>query len=359
MRVALVHDYFVQDGGAERVLLALHRLFPEAPIFTLLSNKKYFPPGFEPRQLVTSRLQTLLPKTEWYPLITPLMPMAVEHIDLSSYDLAIISSSSFAKGVIAPPSTQTLCYLHTPTRFLWDGRHTYGKDRGWPWLTRLPLKAAFHRLRSWDYMAAQRPQQLLTNSRISQARIARYYQRQAEILHPPIDLSQIPFTRQGPGTFWLTGGRLVHYKQFDMCIQAANHLRAPLKIYGIGPDEARLKKLAGPTIEFLGRVSETKKYELYRDALAFLHPQIEDFGMSMLEVQASGTPVIAYGKGGALETIEPGTTGLFLPTSTTAALIEAMQAFNPHQFDPKHIRQHTEKFDIPHFNRTINTYAGR
>lgn len=358
MRVALVHDYFVQDGGAERVFLALHRLFPEAPVFTLLADHKYFPPGFEPKRVFTSRLQKILPKTNWYPILTPLMPMAVEHLDLSSYDLAIISSSSFAKGIIAPPTTRTLCYLHTPTRFLWDARHTYGKDRGWPWLTHLPLKAAFHRLRGWDFMAAQRPQHLLTNSRLSQDRISRYYQRQADILHPPIDLEQIPFTRQSPGTFWLTGGRLVHYKRFDLCIEAANHLRAPLKIYGTGPDEARLKKLAGPTVEFLGRVNEAQKFELYRDARAFLHPQTEDFGMSMLEVQASGTPVIAYGKGGALETVSPGVSGIFLPTSTTAALIEAMQGFDPHQFDPNVIREHTRAFDLPNFAKAIYGYAG-
>lgn len=353
MRIALVHDYFVQDGGAERLLVALHQLFPEAPIFTLLADQKRLPPGLQPKRLITSGLQRLLPNKDWYPLLTPLMPMATEHIDVSGYDLAIISSSSFAKGIIVPPSTRTICYLHTPTRFLWEGRHTYAKDRGWPRLSHLALKASFYRLRTWDYLAAQRPQTLLTNGRLSQARIQRYYQRQADILHPPIHLDQIPFTRTNVGRFWLTGGRLVSYKRFDLCIQAANALRVPLKIYGTGPDLSRLKKMAGRTVEFLGHVSETKKYELYRDALAFLHPHTEDFGITMLEVQASGTPVIAFGEGGALEIIKHGTTGVLLATSTTSALIDAMRCFDPTPFDPTTIRTHTEPFDFPHFAKRV------
>lgn len=353
MRIALVHDYFVQDGGAERVLVALHQLFPEAPVFTLLADTKRLPPGFQPKQLVTSRLQHILPNKDWYPLLTPFMPMATEHLDLSAFDLAFISSSSFAKGIIVPPKTRTICYLHTPTRFLWEARHTYAKDRGWPWLSHLALKASFHKLRTWDYLAAQRPQQLLTNSLLSQARIKRYYQREADILHPPINLAQIPFTRTERGRFWLTGGRLVSYKRFDLCIEAANMLRAPLKIYGTGPDLKRLKKMAGRTIEFLGQVSETKKYELYRDAIAFLHPHTEDFGITMLEVQASGTPVIAYGDGGALETIEPGVSGVLIPTSTTSALMEAMRTFDEARFNPATVRAQTQRFDLPIFAEKI------
>jgi glycosyltransferase involved in cell wall biosynthesis len=357
MRVALVHDYFVQDGGAERVLVALHRLFPEAPVFTLLADKKQFPPDFSPKQLITSKLQGLLPTSSWYPLLTPFMPMATEHLDLSGFDLAFISSSSFAKGIIVPPSTRTICYLHTPTRFLWEARHTYAKDRGWPWLSHLALKTSFHKLRTWDYMAAQRPDLLLTNGRLSQARIQRYYQRSSQIVAPPVDLAQIACTRTEPGRFWLTGGRLVSYKRFDLCIQAANVLRAPLTIYGTGPDLPRLQKLAGKTVTFAGRISEAQKFELYRDAIAFLHPHAEDFGMTMLEVQSSGTPVIAYAQGGALEIVRPGVTGILMQTSTTSALVEAMRRFDPNQFVPSAVRAEMQPFDTSEFTKRIRSYV--
>lgn len=357
MRVALVHDYFIQDGGAERVLMALHRLFPDAPIYTLLADPRTFPPGFAPKRLVTSPLQRLLPTSSWYPLVTNLMPQMVEQFDLSGYDLVFISSSSFGKGVIVPPGTRTICYLHTPTRFLWEDRHTYLQGRGWPWLAKWPLQAVFHRLRTWDHQAAQRPDTLLTNSRLSQARIQRYYQRSAEILHPPIELAQIPFQRTQAGRFWLTGGRLVAYKRFDLCIEAANHLRAPLKVFGEGPQLRALKRLAGPTVEFLGTVDEATKWALYRDAYAFLHPGVEDFGMTMLEAQASGTPVLASADGGALEIVEPGTTGILLPTATTAALMAAMRALPNKPFDPSQIRAHMQKFDLSAFTAAIRGYA--
>ena len=353
MRIALVHDYFVQDGGAERVFAAIHRLFPEAPVFTLLADTQKFPPGFSPKKVVTSGLQRFLPSTKWYPLLTPFMPMASEHLDLSGFDVAIISSSSFAKGVIVPPSTRTICYLHTPTRFLWEARHNYPKDRGWPWLSHLPLKASFHRLRSWDYLAAQRPEILLTNSQLSQARIKRYYQRDAEILYPPLDLANIPFSRTSHGQFWLTGGRLVSYKRFDLCIEAANALNVHLKIYGSGPDLGRLKRMAGKTIEFVGQISESLKHELHRDAIAFLHPHLEDFGVSVLEVLAAGTPVIAYGAGGALETISHGVSGVLFPESNTASLIDAMQQFDHTKFDPAVVRQQTLAFDLPRFEQRL------
>ncbi len=357
MRVALVHDYFIQDGGAERVLMALHRLFPDAPIYTLLADPQTFPPGFAPKRLVTSPLQRWLPTRAWYPLVTSLMPRMVERFDLSGYDLVFISSSSFGKGVIVPPGTRTICYLHTPTRFLWEDRHAYLQGRGWPSFVKWPLEAAFHRLRTWDYQAAQRPDTLLTNSPLSQARIQRYYQRSANIVHPPIELAQIPFTRTNAGRFWLTGGRLVAYKRFDLCIEAANHLRAPLKIFGEGPQMPALKRLAGPTVEFLGTVDEATKWALYRDAYAFLHPGIEDFGMTMLEAQASGTPVIASAAGGALEIIEPGKTGAFLPTTTPIALIEAMRALPKMDYLPSEIRSRMAKFDLALFHATIRAYA--
>lgn len=357
MRIALVHDYFIQDGGAERVFVALHKLFPEAPVYTLIADPNTFPPEFAPKTLITSPLHRLLPNKQWYPLMTPLMPIATEGFDFSDFDRVIISSSGFMKGIIAPPEAKTLCYLHTPTRFLWEGRHSYAKGRGWPWITHLPLQYAFHRLRNWDHHAAQRPETLLTNSLASQARIQRYYQRPADIVYPPIDLGKTPFTRSNGGQFWLTGGRLVSYKRFDVCIEAANAIGAPLKVFGIGPHLSYLKKIAGPTIEFLGTVSDATKYELYRDAYAFLHAGMEDFGVTMIEAQASGTPVIAYAKGGALEIVSPPETGLLVNEQTPAAFAKTMRDFSASLFNAADIRAASQRFDLPRFNEAILRYA--
>ncbi len=356
MRVALVHDYFVQDGGAERVLLAMHALFPQAPIFTLLADPAFLPNGIPSSRIQSSPLQPLLFHPKLFPLLTPLLPIAAEHLDLSAYDTVFVSSSSFAKGVITPPSTRVICYLHTPTRFLWEERHHYLKTRGWPKLARLPLHLAFHKLRAWDYAAAQRPATLLTNSALSQARITRYYGRSSDVVHPPIDLAHVPFQPK-ERSHWLTGGRLVPYKRFDVSILAANSLRVPLKIFGTGPDEQRLKALAGPTIEFLGTISEARKWELFQSAHAFLHPHLEDFGMTILESLASGTPVIALGKGGALETLRKGENSVFIKETHPEELLRAMQVLCDMPFDPSRVRASAEPFDLPHFHKKLLSYA--
>ncbi len=357
MRIALVHDYFLQDGGAERVVLAWQRLFPRAPIYTLLTDPRTLPEGFDGERIRPSSLQKLLIHPKIYPLLTPLMPMAVEQIDLRQFDRVLISTSSFAKGVIVPPQVKTICYMHTPTRFLWEERKRYAHDRGWPALSRLPIAHTFHRLRAWDYAAAQRPHQLLTNSRTSQARIARYYSRSAEIVSPPIDLSITPFTTQRSPRFWLTGGRLIPYKRFDLSIRAANFLHVPLKIFGCGPAEAYLRSIAGPTVEFLGSITDQQKYQLMHQAYAFLHPHLEDFGMTALEALGSGTPVIAFDGGGAQETVQPGVNGVLLPTSSVSSLLEAMRQFDPANFDPTTVRESVRAFDLPRFNEQILRYV--
>lgn len=357
MRIALVHDYFLQNGGAEQVLAHWSQMFPHAPIFTLLSDPRTFPEGFNPPTVYTSPLQSFLFGRWMYPVLTPLMPMAAEHLDVSGFDRVLISSSSFAKGLIVPPHVKTICYLHTPTRFFWEERHHYARERGWPRWARLPLHGAFHLMRGWDVLAAQRPTILLTNSKTSQARIRRYYGRDAEVLHPPIDLARIPEPSHREGRFWLTGGRLVPYKRFEQCVIAANHLGAPLKIFGEGPEKKRLQQLAGPTVEILGRVSETDKRSLYQQAIGFLHPHVEDFGITILEALAHGVPVLARGLGGALETIQPGINGLHLPTSTAQSLVQAMRALQPHSFDPEQIRASAHPFDLPRFSEAIQRHV--
>ncbi len=230
VRVALVHDYLVQDGGAERVLMALQEMFPEAPTFTLFYDADRAHPSFKTRDIRTSMLQKW-PFTKRHENWTlPFMPMAVEHLDLTGFDLVISSSSSFAKGVIAAPGATHVCYLHTPTRFLWQERMSYVNDLPQPRIVKNLLPHFLHRLRMWDRLAAERPDTLVTNSEMSRRRIERYYGREALVMYPPVDVRD--FTRtDAPGTYWLTGGRLVGYKRFDLTVRAFAKLHLPLKVF--------------------------------------------------------------------------------------------------------------------------------
>lgn len=352
LRVALVHDYLVQDGGAERVLSVLQRMFPHAPTFVLMHNPKRVPEHFQGKDIRTSFLQKWPFATRAYQAYLPFMPMAVEHLDLSAYDLVLSSSSSFAKGVIAAPQSIHVCYCHTPTRFLWQERLSYLNDLPQPRLARFFLPPLLHRLRQWDRLAAERPDMMLTNSQTSQQRIRRYYGRDAEVLHPPVDISGIP-PANGPGTFWLAGGRLVGYKRFDLVVQAFSKLGLPLVIFGIGPELNKLRRLAAPNIRFVGRVSDEEKGRLYRDAIAFVSPQLEDFGLTMVEAMAAGRPVITYGQGGGKEIVIDGITGIHLENQNWETLAECVRAFKPQRFDPNTIRARANDFAPEHFGRKL------
>lgn len=351
-RVALVHDYLVQDGGAERTLLALHEMYPRAPIFTLFHNPSRTHAGFKHADIRPSRLNTLPFAKRHYQWYLPLMAGAVEEMDLSGYDLVLSSSSSFAKGVIASPEALNICYLHTPTRFLWQERVGYVNELPQPALIKRILPSVLHQLRTWDRLAASRPDILLTNSRTSQSRIKRYYGRGSTVIAPPVDIERIPFSHK-PGTFWLTGGRLVAYKRFDLAVRAFAKLNLPLKIFGEGPELPKLKKLAGPKTEFLGHVTEQEKIELFREAIAFLHPQIEDFGITAVEAMAAGRPIIAFGQGGAAETVIDGTTGTYFEVQTWEDVGNAVIRFDPSRFDARRIRAHAETFAKPAFKQRV------
>lgn len=347
-RVALVHDYLVQDGGSERVLLALHELYPRAPIYTLFHNPERTHVGFRDADIRPSRLNRLpfAPKNyQWY---LPLMPAAVEAFDLSGYDFVLSSSSTFAKGVIAAPEALHICYCHTPTRFLWQERNGYINELPQPKIIKRLLPPFLHHLRQWDALAARRPDLMLTNSRISQQRIKRYYQRDAEIVAPPVDVERIPLSTK-PGSFWLTGGRLVAYKRFDLVVRAFAKLNLPLKVFGEGPEREKLRAMAGPKTEFLGHITDEAKIQLFHDATAFLHPQIEDFGITAVEAMAAGRPIIAFGQGGAAETVMDGVTGQFFEVQCWEDVGNAALRFDPSKYDPREIRKHAETFGKPAF----------
>lgn len=354
-KVALVHDYLIQDGGAERVLAALQEMYPEAPTFVLIHDPSKIHKQFRGRTIKTSFLNRWPLAHRAYQWYLPLMPMAIEHLDLRGFDLVISSSSSFAKGVIAAPESLHICYCHTPTRFLWQERLGYLNDLPQPRVMRTLLPPLLHKLRQWDRLAAERPDIMLTNSETSRARIKRYYGRVADVIHPPVNTSSITLA-EGPGTYWLTGGRLVGYKRFDLAVKAFAKLNLPLKIFGIGPELKKLRAIAGAKTEFLGQVTDEQKNELYRQAIGFISPQIEDFGITLIEAMAAGRPVITYGKGGAKETVIDGVTGIHLEHQAWEDIGDAVIRFDPARFDPQVIRAHAETFSVERFKERLGAY---
>lgn len=358
-KIALVHDYLLQDGGAERVLSVFREMFPDAPIYTLFYDPSRAHPSFKDADIRTSvlaRWPFIRKREEW---ALPFMPMAVEHLDLTGYDLVISSSSSFAKGVIVAPHARHVCYLHTPTRFLWQDRMSYVNDLPQPRFVKNFLPYVLHGLRQWDRLASERPDTLITNSETSRHRILRYYSRDAVVIYPPVDITSIlsqddnrqPTIEHPP--YWLTGGRLVGYKRFDLTVRAFAKLNLPLKVFGTGPELRRLKKLAGPQTEFLGRISDEVKRDLYANAIGFIHPQMEDFGITAVEAMAAGKPVIAYGQGGGAETVVDGVTGRIIEAQTWEDIGDAVIRFDPQRYDPVRIRAHAELFSKERFKETF------
>lgn len=356
MKVALVHDHLVQDGGAEKVLLALQEIFPNAPTYTLLYDPKRVSKEFAKKEIRTSFLQKIPFALKKYQWLLPLMPAATESHDLSGFDVVISSSSAFAKGIITKPGTLHVCYCHTPTRYLWSDTHSYVQELNANRLTKALLPILLNRLRVWDRLSSDRVDRFIANSRTVAERIKKYYARDSEIIYPPVEIEKFSVANK-PGTYFLAGGRLVSYKRFDLIIQAFNRLGLPLKIFGDGPLSKEYRKQARSNITFVGKVSDAEKAELYKGAIAFIHPQEEDFGITALESMAAGRPVIAYGVGGALETVVPGVTGEFFGDQEWEELAATIIRFNPSAYDPKTIRAHAETFDTSVFKRRIASFV--
>ncbi|MDD2786068.1 MAG: glycosyltransferase [Patescibacteria group bacterium] len=352
MRIALVHDYLVQDGGAERVLAAFQRIFPQAKTHVTVYNQKHSHPDFKNKTIVTSFLNNWPLAKSHYQWYLPILPIAVEHLDLSGYDLIISSSSSFAKGVIAPAGSKHFCYMHTPTRFLWEQRIGYLADLPQPKVIRNILPWLLHRLRVWDKIAADRPDFLITNSETSRKRIKRHYNRDASVIHPPVDVERIPMSRH-PGEYWLAGGRLVAYKKFDLIVKAFAKLNMPLIVFGVGPELKKLKKMAGRKTKFVGAVSDADKIKLYRHAVGFINPQIEDFGITTIEAMAAGRPVIAFGQGGSAETVVADKTGKFIDVQAWEDIGDAVIRYRSDDYKPEEIRRHAENFSFAAFEEKL------
>jgi glycosyltransferase involved in cell wall biosynthesis len=351
MKIALVHDYLSQDGGAERVLKALHEIWPEAPIFVLFHDRKKinYLNNEKIEETWLAKMPFIKKIFQWY---LPLMPMATEQHDLHDFDLVISSTSSFAKGVITSPGTLHISYCHTPPRFLWGDGNNYLSDLKSSNLIKIILPLITHHLRLWDEMSTKRVDHFIANSRTVQKRIKKYYRRESDVIFPPVDTQRFQIASK-LGDYYVAGGRLVPYKRLDLAVKVFNRLQLPLKIFGVGPEYKHLKKIARPNIEFYGKISENEKSVLLSRALAFIHPQKEDFGITPVEAMAAGRPVIAYGQGGATETIVNNETGIFFPKQTWESLLETVINFNPHNWDSEKIRNHALKFSTDRFKTEI------
>lgn len=364
MKTALIHDHLAQDGGAEKVLKIFSEMFKEAPIYTLLYEKKHVNKYFIDRKIETSVIQKLPGGVKHYQWYLTWMPLAVEFFDLSSYDLIISDTSSFAKGVITPPNSLHICYCHTPTRYLWSDTHQYINELKYnKWLKKI-ISLTLSRLRLWDFSAASRVDFFIANSKTVKRRIEKYYRRPSVVIYPPVETEKFKVRKEeldsSKEKYFLAGCRLVPYKRVDIVVEAFRNLGSDykLKIFGDGSDLKRLKKIAqgASNIEFLGRVSDECKAELYAFAEAFINPQEEDFGITVVESMAAGTPVIAYEKGGATETIVKNKTGVFFKEQTSGAIYEAVKNFDSNNFEADLIRRQAEKFSVANFERKIKLF---
>lgn len=353
MKVALVHDYLNQMGGAERVVLALHELFPEAPLYTSIYDPQRVDPAFQKIDIRTSFMQKLPFVTKHHQPYLPLYPFAMEELDLRGYDLVLSSSSAFGKGIIVKPGTLHICYCHTPMRWCWNYRE-YVEREQLGGIARRILPFLITWLRLWDQTSAMRVDHFIANSPVVAERIEKYYRRESVVIPPPVEAERFLFDPAAqPEKYFLSLGRLAPYKRVDLAIEACNRLQLPLVVIGNGRDEKRLKALAGPTIRFMGRLSDDEVLQYLSHCRAFIFPGEEDFGITPLEVQASGRPVIAYGAAGALASVVDGVTGTFFYEQTVESLTAVLSSFDERRYDPQTIRNHSLDFDKPRFQRRI------
>lgn len=354
-RVAFVHDYLNQMGGAERVLLALHDLFPDAPIFTTIAAPERLTYRLSQLDIRVSFMQRLPGVIDHHQSYLPLYPSAIEHIDLRRYDLVFSDSSAFAKAAIKRKGAVHLCYCHTPMRWAWDYASYVERER-LPSMVRALLPPIIDRLRRWDVATADRVDHFIANSSLVAQRIATAYNRTSTVIMPPVDVGRFHMASVREDYF-LVVSRLIPYKRIDLAVRACTLLGLPLKVIGVGRDMARLRALAGPTVEFLGAVPDEEMRDYLARCRALIFPGNEDFGITPVETQASGRPVIAFGAGGALHSVIPGVTGVFFTEQTVESLCTAIQAFRDNQFDTMRIRRHAERFDISQFHRRIMRFT--
>ncbi len=357
MRVALIHDYLNQYGGAERVLEVLHDLYPDAPIYTSLFDPATMPRSFQSWDIRTSFMQRIPGARRVHRSLLPLYPLAFESFDLSGYDVVLSNSSAWAKGVITPPNTLHVCYCLSPMRWAWNYEGYVQREQLGTSARRL-LPPVIHYLRLWDVSSAQRVDRFIGISRVVVNRIAKYYRRPADMIFPPVDASRITMGIER-GDEYLVVSRLIPYKRIDLAVAACTRLGLPLRVIGDGRDREKLMAQAGSTVRFDGRLSDQEVYAALGHCRAFIFPGEEDFGIAPVEAMAAGRPVVAYAAGGALDTIADGRTGRYFAPQTVDALADVLRDFDADAFDPAAIRTHALGFDTQAFREQITSYVER
>ncbi|MGI9028122.1 MAG: glycosyltransferase [Candidatus Saccharimonadales bacterium] len=356
-KVAIVHDWLIA-GGAERVVLELHHMFPDAPIYTSYCTPEW-------RERLDNKVVTGFLQRKPFPRLRKFVPFLriwwFSRLDLRRYDLVISTSGAEAKGINVPPSTPHIAYIHAPTHYYWSRYDEYMKRPGFGRLdplARVGLKLLIKPLRNWDYKAAQRPTHLLANSTHTQAGVKKYYGRDSTVVHPPVDIERFNGASAAKRAGFVITGRQTPYKRVDLAVRACTQLNLPLTVVGDGPDNHRLRELAGPSITFTGFVAEKEVARLVSSAEAFLFPGVDDFGISPVEAMAAGTPVIAYKAGGALDYVTK-TTGLFFNEQTVDSLAKALQSFNASKYSSSDIKKAAEAFSKEVFAKNMTAEVAK
>jgi glycosyltransferase involved in cell wall biosynthesis len=348
-RVALVHDFLLDVRGAERVFLKLCEMWPQADIFTAVYDEQGTEGRFADRTVQTTFLQPLRPTARTFRALFPLYPAAIESFDLSQYDLVVSSSSAWAHAVLCGEHTVHVSYCHNPFRYAWNEREQTLSRRRNP-LTRTFLAGAFRRWRQWDWIAAQRTDRYIANSRATQARIRAYFGRESRVVYPPVETER--FTLRQVGDYYVTVSELMPHKQLDVAIAAFNQLRLPLIVVGDGPAWRHLRREAGPTIKFAGRLPDPAVADIMGSARALVVTSVEEFGIAVVEAQAAGRPVIGRRAGGVLETVVDGATGR-LWSGGPSELAQAVLEFDDGAVDPEACRRNAARFDVAAFRRGV------
>ena len=362
-KVALIHYWYVRHRGGERVLDVLAETFPQADIFVMVLDRKSLAPSTATHKITTSFLQKVPGARRHYRKMMFLFPFALESLNLDKYDIVISQEAGPAKGVLTRSHTCHINYCHSPMRYIWDKYHEYRQEAPGK-LGRFVYSLSAHYLRQWDYCAAARVHHFIASSANAASRIWKYYRRDSEIIYPPVDVSAFFGGEKRREDFYLVVSPLVAYKRINLAIQACNKLRRRLVVIGRGEEERKLRKLAGPTIEFLGYQSDQVVRGYYQRCRAFLFPGEEDIGLTPIEAQASGAPVIAFGKGGALETVlgssvqdgfSDGSTGIFFQSPSPESLTQAILHFedNESRFCQDDMQAQASKFDVSHFKASV------
>jgi glycosyltransferase involved in cell wall biosynthesis len=350
-RVALVHDWLTHPGGSEKVVLELLKVLPDAQLYTSVYDPDVWTGPLGGRTVHASFLDRIPGARTHYPKLLPLMNAAFESFDLGGYDLVVSSSHSCAKNVLTGSDTLHVCYCHTPMRHAWEPRFLAGEDLGL--VSRASARLLMGRLRRQDAIGALRPDVFVANSTHVAARIAKYYRRDAQVIHPPVEIDDLLTQERRPDDYYLVLGRAVAYKRVDLAVAACAMLGRRVKVAGTGRGLEAARAAAGPGAEFLGRVSDEELAELLAGARALLFPGEEDFGIVPVEAQAAGVPVIAYGRGGVRDSVIEGETGVFCAEQTPASLASAILEFEDSRFDEAAIRDNARRFGPERFRDEV------